>query len=151
MTPKRRQYLKDKIYEMYTLLYRAATPSVDFKELVASSPWIKRNMYPSEYYKMTREEQEKFSKTFEYTTTLPADSMSEEEATERGFQRKIDYDSYYLDKDEYDKIVNEFINDKKNKFSKVEKQQFRTEAYLGCGPTSARHDSDSLEIVNDSK
>jgi len=149
MTPKRRQYLKDKLYEMYTLLYKAATPSIDFMELVKNSSWIRRNMYPSEYYTMSKEEQEKFRETFEYETILPADSMTEEEAIQKGFQRKIEYDKYYLDRDEYDKIVNDFINDKKNKFSKIEKSQFRTEAYLGCGPTSAHHDPKQIKIANE--
>ena len=137
MSPKRARYLKDKLYELYSLLYKAATPSVDFMELVAKSPWIKRNELPKEYWKMSKEEQEKFRETFEYETLYPAESFTEEEAKTQRLQKKIDWDSYYLDKDTYDKIVNDFINDKSNKLTSIEKKQFRVEAYLGCGPTSA--------------
>lgn len=142
MSPKRARYLKDKLYELYTLLYKAATPSADFIELVAKAPWIKRNEYPKEYWKMTKDEQTKFRETFEYETSYPADAFTEEEAIKGKLQKKINWDNYYLDKDSYDKIVNDFINDKNNKFTSIEKKQFRMEAYLGCGPTSAKREED---------
>lgn len=141
MTHKRAEYLREKLYDMYTLLYKAATPSVDFRELVAKSPWVVHNRFPNEYWKWDKDKQEEFKKTFEYETYYPADHFTTEEAISFGAQRKINYDDYYLDKDEYDKIVKDFINDKKNKLSSTEKKQFRTEAYLGCGPTCYKPDN----------
>lgn len=138
MTERRRKYLKDKLYELYTLLYKAASPSVDFRELVAKSPWVKRNNHSIAYWKMSPEERREVDKTFEYETIYPPDAFTDEEVEKSGedIKRKIDWDSYYLDKDTYDKIVKDFINDKKNKFSSIEKHKFTMEAYLGCGPTT---------------
>ena len=137
MTHKRAQFLREKLYELYTLLYRAATPSVDFRELVNSSPWVVENKLPREFMSWSKEKRDDFLKSFKRETEFPPDHFTEEEAIANGAKRNIDYDSYFLEKETYVNIVNSFVNDKKNKLTKLEKEKFKTEAYLGCGPAFA--------------
>jgi len=137
MGEKRRQFLREKLYDLYTLLYKEATPSADFRTLVANAPWIKRNDHPKKYFNMSKEEQVEFDKTFVKETIIPADSMTTEEAQLGGFKKKIDFDAYYLDEVTYNAIVENFIKDRNNKLTSLEKRGFKVEAYLGCGPTSS--------------
>ena len=137
MTDRRKKFLREKLYELYAQLYKAATPSADFYKLKDEAPWVMRNYLPKEYYNMSKEEQEEFLKTFEYETVLPADAMTFEEARHTRFMKKIDFDAYFLDRDKYAEIVDNFIKDKNNKLTRMEKEGFKTEAYLGCGPNSS--------------
>ena len=131
---KRGQYLYDKLIELYTLLYKESTPSVDFKELMESSYWIRMNHYPNEYFNMSPEEKKEFEKTFERYTRKNPDELTEDEAISKGYQREIPYNDFFIDDNKFHKIVDDFLRDKKNKLSKIERTQMRNTVYLGCSP-----------------
>lgn len=137
MRTKRCQYLYDKLIELYTILYKESYPSADFNELVRKSYWIKH-------------------KDREYILKNP-DELNDESAHLLGFKRDVPYNDFYIEDSKYDKIVKDFLNDKSNKFTKFEKSQLHTEAYLGCGPCSVSIDKvikegyDSIEEYADFK
>lgn len=143
---KRKQYLYEKLIELYTLLYRESYPSVDFKELMSKSYWIRRNSFPEKYYSMSNNDKEEFRKTFEEFTLKKHNEMTEDEARINGFQLDIPYNDFFIDKDRYKEIVDNFINDKKNKFSNIEKRSFNIEAYLGCGPISVDTSKEGFDM-----
>lgn len=93
---RRKNY--DKILtDLYTRLYKAATPSADFAELLKNA---------------------------------------KEETIDGKIVKKIDYDSYYLNIDDYRKIVEDV--QKEYKLNAFERSWFAFEAYLGAGPTSLK-------------
>jgi hypothetical protein len=71
--------------------------------------------------------------------TPPADfdKLLEEAPLNENNQKVIDYMSYSVDGDLYDKIVEDTI--KKFKLKVREQKQFRFEAYLGAGPKATRN------------
>lgn len=93
---RRKNY--DKILtDLYTRLYKAATPSADFSELLKNA---------------------------------------KEETIDGKIVKRIDYDSYYLNLDDYRKIVEDV--QKEHKLNAYEKSWLIFEAYLGAGPTSLK-------------
>lgn len=99
--------------ETYRMLYKAATPSADFDELVENCT------------------------TFEDANGKEIgfhEKLSNDELRARRWRRVIDYDAYYRDK--YKEIVE--AQAKKYKLRNMWKQGFDMEMYLGCGPTSHR-------------
>lgn len=117
--------LQEIIHETYCMLYKAATPSVDFDELVnRCSRYLDENGQVQEMDK----------------------PISTEEAIRRGWKKDIQFEKYYLDKDSYKEIVDNQI--KKYKIKKgLEQNTFAMHAYLGCGPTSKK----SLNKTSDGK
>lgn len=116
MTNKEQKRLRDILFKIYGALYKAATPSADFNELLENAPWC----------------------TYEngvYVEHPESRLMSKDECVKRGWQKKIDYENYVLDSDEYDKIVTKIL--KRHKLSDADRQALRIQAYLGCGPTAS--------------
>ena len=101
------------INETYRMLYKEATPSADYDELVANCC-----RYADENNNIQVTEQ----------------PLSKEEMLSRGWKKAIDYMSYYLDQKRYNEIVE--AQAAKYKIKGCELNGFRMEMYLGHGPTS---------------
>lgn len=99
------------VMDGYKALYAAATPSADFEELINNClKYVDKN-------------------GMVHYTEKP---LSKEEVIDRGWKKDIDYMNYFLDKETYEKIINDKI--KEHKLKGFKKEGFITEMYLGCGP-----------------
>lgn len=107
---------KEIILETYRMLYKEATPSADFDELVENC---------TTYVDMH---------TYEIVSS--GEKLTTEELVRRGWQRKIPYEEYFLDDTRYREIVDGQA--KKYKLKAMWLNGFNFEMYLGCGPTSVR-------------
>ncbi len=100
------------VMDGYKALYAAATPSADFEELINNClKYVDKDGM------------------VHYTET----PLSKEETIERGWMKDIDYMNYHLDEETYKKIVEEKI--KEHKLTGYRKEGFKTQMYLGCGPS----------------
>ncbi len=107
----------DKILrEIYVELYKNASPSADFEELMEKAPWVENIN----------------------GINILHEDVSEEEAKAKKYKKFIDFNSYYLEKSEYDRIIRE-IYDKYN-LNKHDREVLNFNAYLGCGPSTKKKD-----------
>jgi hypothetical protein len=96
----------------FQALYKAATPSADFKELLEQ---CKR--YIDSECKI-------------HFTETP---LSNDEMKIRGWRKDIEYTNYVLDEETYARIVESKISE--HNLSGQKAEAFKNTMYLGCGPT----------------
>lgn len=101
----------DLVMDGYKALFAAATPSVDFEELVNNC---------LRYV-------DKEGKT--HFTDKP---LTTEECADKGWLKDIEYMNYSLSSDEYKNIVEAKI--KEHNLKGIRAEAFRTTMYLGSGP-----------------
>lgn len=99
------------VMDGYKALYAAATPSVDFEELVNNCTRYVDN---------------------EGVTHFTDNPLNNDECRLRGWRKDIQYMDYELDEETYTNIVESKI--KEHKLRGFRKDAFRTTMYLGCGP-----------------
>lgn len=107
----------DKILkEIYTELYKKSTPSADFEELMNNAPWVENIQ----------------------GINILHEGVSDSEAKANGYKKFIDFENYYLEESEYDKIVKEVYD--KYKLNKHDREVLNFNVYLGCGPSTVKKD-----------
>ena len=115
----------DVVLEIYRKAYKEAEPSVDFDELVKKTPYSSFDN----------------DKWVEHPEAM---NMTEDEIKFRvkynGWKKKIPYEDYYLDNDRYSEIVESTIKEHK-RLSKSDISGIKFEAYLGCGPSSRKKET----------
>lgn len=105
------------VMDGYKALYLAATPSVDFEQLINEcKKYIDMDGKP-------------------HFTETP---LTVEECTERGWKKDIGYMDYELDEDTYRQIVEDKIKEHKLKGFRAE--AFKNTMYLGAGPAFKKRD-----------
>lgn len=123
---KKQKRMRDILFKIYAALYKASTPSADFYELLENAPWC----------------------TYEngqYVDHPEGKFMPKDECVKSGWQKKIDYENYRLDSEEYDAIVTKILN--RHKLDDTDRQALRVQAYLGCGPTAVLKEEKETQTI----
>jgi hypothetical protein len=107
------------VLDGYKALYAAATPSVDFEELVNNClRYVDRS-----------------GKT--HYTEKP---LSIDECREKEWRKDIEYMNYELEEDKYVKIIEDKI--KEHKLTGIRAKAFRNKMFLGAGPAFKKNKED---------
>lgn len=99
------------VMDGYQALFKAATPSADFMQLINNC---------CKYIDMSGNI---------HNTDTP---LTKEECITKGWRKDINYMDYELEEDVYEQIVQDKI--KQHNLNPNDAEKFRFQMYLGCGP-----------------